>query len=296
MERVISQDERIRRAEELYARRKMQNTSKTSATVNVDNTKSNKFVQKMVSQFIVCLLIYAAFYGVKNIPNFVPQDVMYKISDILEYDINLQKLYNTYVKKNDNSNENQNMQEEQKVEDNYIQDTLSATDSIENEEVVIQEETIIEETSIQVEDTSNLSQMEIDAKYVLENYSIIKPLEGEITSRFGNRESTNPIVSKFHTGIDIARVTGTVIIAAMDGTVIEASGEGCYGNHIIIKNGEVETLYAHCSKLYVENGAQITQGTAIAEVGATGNATGPHLHFEVIRNGEYIDPDLILQF
>lgn len=298
MERVISQDERIRRAEELYARRKMQNTTKTSATVNVDSTNSNKIAQKMIVQFIVCMLIYATFYAVKNIPNFVPQDVMYKISDILEYDINIQELYNTYVKNNENVSEKQNIQESQEGEANFIQDTLSATDSIENlaVEVVQQAEIPTEEPSTQVEDTSNLTQMEIDAKYVLENYSIIKPLEGEITSRFGNRESSNPIVSKFHTGIDIARVTGTVIIAAMDGTVVEASGEGCYGNHIIIKNGEIETLYAHCSKLYVENGAQITQGTAIAEVGATGNATGPHLHFEVIRNGEYIDPDLILQF
>lgn len=294
MERVLSPDERIRRAEELYARRRMQATTRTSATVNIDNTNSNKIARKMIIQFVICLLVYTAFYTVKNIPNFVPQEVMYKISDVLEYDVNVQELYDKYI------NNKENVQEKQEDKDNYVQDTLSATDSVENEETkqVVQEETEPkEEEKIETnEDTSQLSQMEIDAKYILANYSIIKPLSGEITSRFGNRESTNPIVSKFHTGIDIARVTGTAIIAAMDGTVVEASGEGCYGNHIIIKNGEVETLYAHCSKLYVENGQQITQGTAIAEVGATGNATGPHLHFEVIRNGQYVDPDLILQF
>ena len=55
-------------------------------------------------------------------------------------------------------------------------------------------------------------------------------------------------------------------------------------------------MYAHCSKIYVKEGEHIVQGQQIAEVGATGNVTGPHLHFEIRRNNEYIDPDLVLQF
>ena len=82
MERVLSADERIRKAEEIYARRKLQAESRKSATVNVDNRNSNKFVKKLVIQFIVCLIIYLSFYTIKNIPNLVPQEVMYKISDI----------------------------------------------------------------------------------------------------------------------------------------------------------------------------------------------------------------------
>ena len=68
--------------------------------------------------------------------------------------------------------------------------------------------------------------MEIDAKYISENYSLIKPLEGEITSRFGPRNPTVATVPKYHTGIDIARVIGTVMNASMEGDVELVSSEG----------------------------------------------------------------------
>lgn len=138
--------------------------------------------------------------------------------------------------------------------------------------------------------------MEVNALFVKTNYSLIKPLEGEITSRFGHREPTVPTVPKNHTGIDIAEDIGKIIVASMEGDVTLVSSEGDYGNHIKITNGEVTTLYAHCSKIYVKEGEHIVQGQQIAEVGATGNVTGPHLHFEIRRNNEYIDPDLVLQF
>ena len=68
------------------------------------------------------------------------------------------------------------------------------------------------------------------------------------------------------------------------------------GNHLKIVNGEITTLYAHCNKIYVTQGDHITQGQEIAEVGATGNVTGPHLHFEIRRNNNLVDPDSILEF
>ena len=68
------------------------------------------------------------------------------------------------------------------------------------------------------------------------------------------------------------------------------------GNHIKITNGEIDTIYAHCSKMYVNEGDKISQGQEIAEVGATGNVTGPHLHFEIRRNGKLINPEYILEF
>ena len=120
-----------------------------------------------------------------------------------------------------------------------------------------------------IEESSSLSQMEIDAQYIKANCSIIKPLEGEITSRFGMRNPTVPTVPKYHTGIDIARVVGTVIISAIEGDVEVVSSQGDYGNHIKITNGEVSTLYAHCSKIYVKQGDHIVQGQEIAEVGET---------------------------
>lgn len=293
MERVLNQDERIRRAEELYERRKMQ-TENRSATVNVEKPSQNKHKKKIIKQFILCLLIYCAFYAIKNIPNLVSQDVMYKISDILEYDINIQELYSTYINK-------EKEQDKEKVENsNLIEETLSATDIVIDtealEEAVTEENTEQEEVVQLVEETSSLSQMEQDAEYIKANYSFIKPLTGEITSRYGIRNPTVATVPKYHTGIDIARVTGTVIVSAMEGTVELVSSKGDYGNHIKITNGEVSTLYAHCSKIYVKEGETISQGQEIAEVGATGNVTGPHLHFEIRRNNQYVDPDLVLDF
>lgn len=296
MERVLSQDERIRRAEELYARRKMQANCRTSATVNVEDVNTNKITKKMLRQFIICVIIYISFYTIKNIPTLVPQEVMYKISDVLEYDINIQEVY-------ENFNSYINSKSQEQNNEGLIEETLAVSDS---EEIIeesvnnINQESIkpaqaVEETQV-IEESSSLSQMEIDAQYIKANCSIIKPLEGEITSRFGMRNPTVPTVPKYHTGIDIARVVGTVIISAIEGDVEVVSSQGDYGNHIKITNGEVSTLYAHCSKIYVKQGDHIVQGQEIAEVGETGNVTGPHLHFEIRRNNQYVDPDLILQF
>mgnify|MGYP004501930557 FL=1 len=294
MERVLSQDERIRRAEEIYARRKMNETRK-SATVQVEAQKPNNLTKKLVKQFIICLLIYICFYMAKNVPNLVPQEVMNKITDTLEYDINVQNLYEKI--KGIYKKENQDEKVENKEEEQLPQETLSATDSDgESNEVAQNEEKQAESQQQEEENTAGLTQMEIDARYIKKNYSLIKPLEGEITSRFGPRNPEVPTVPKYHTGIDIARVVGTVVISAMEGTVELVSGEGSYGNHVKITNGDVSTLYAHCSKIYVKEGDYITQGQEIAEVGATGNVTGPHLHFEIRRNNEYVDPDLILEF
>jgi len=248
--------------------------------------------------------IYGMFYTIKSSPNILPEEVMYKISDILEYDINVQELYRTittYINKNENHTQNIEKTEETVQEEQLQEETLSITEEkseADTEKIVEEIEPIDTEIEIQKqpEESSSLTQMQVDAEYIKANYSLIHPLTGEITSRFGIRNPSIATVPKYHTGIDIARVTGTVIVAAMEGTVELVSSEGDYGKHVKISNGEVSTLYAHCNAIYVKEGDYITQGQEIAEVGATGNVTGPHLHFEVRRNNQYIDPDLILQF
>ncbi len=118
--------------------------------------------------------------------------------------------------------------------------------------------------------------------------SLIQPLSGIITSRFGSRES---IRSSAHRGLDIATSTGTPIKAAASGTVVAAGYSGSYGKMVRISHGNgVETLYAHCSVLNVSTGQAVTQGQVIAKVGTTGNVTGPHLHFEVRKNGVILNP------
>lgn len=150
---------------------------------------------------------------------------MYKISDILEYDINIQGLYekfNSYI------NNKEEATKEVNESNNLIQETLSATDNSEPTETNENTENIqpTEPEPQTVEESSSVSQMQVDADYIKANYSMIKPLEGEITSRFGIRNPEVATVPKYHTGIDIARVTGTVINSAMEGTVELVSSEG----------------------------------------------------------------------
>ena len=144
------------------------------------------------------------------------------------------------------------------------------------------------------EETVELSQMEKDANFIKENISIIKPVNGTISSKYGLRNPTTPTVPKNHKGTDIAAVVGTKIISATDGKVVLKSTEGDYGKHLKIQIGEVELIYAHCNDLYVNEGDEVKQGQEIAEVGSTGNTTGPHLHFEIRYQNRCVDPEMIL--
>lgn len=116
----------------------------------------------------------------------------------------------------------------------------------------------------------------------------VTPVSGVITSRFGNRES---IRSYAHSGLDIGAPKGTDIKAAAAGTVTFSGYSGGYGNVVKISHGSgIQTYYAHCSELYVSAGDKVNAGDVIAAVGSTGNSTGNHLHFEVIKNGTSLNP------
>jgi len=112
-----------------------------------------------------------------------------------------------------------------------------------------------------------------------------------ITSPFGYRFHPVLKVNKLHTGVDVATPSGASIVAVNAGKVIKAGYNGAYGNHIIIDHGGgVATLYAHASSLSVSVGQQVTRGQQIMKAGSTGYSTGPHLHFEVIKGGEPVNP------
>ena len=82
----------------------------------------------------------------------------------------------------------------------------------------------------------------------------------------------------------------------MEGKVSIVSGEGEYGTHVKIVNKDITTIYAHCSKILVKQGATIKKGQKIALSGNTGRTTGPHLHFEIRRGNRTVDPQLVLKF
>lgn len=116
-----------------------------------------------------------------------------------------------------------------------------------------------------------------------------------VTSKFGYR--INPVTNEngFHSGLDLAAKSGTDIVAAYAGTVETAESSPLRGNYIILNHSNgVKTLYGHCSELYVKVGDTVKAGELIAAVGSTGQATGPHLHFEIRINNVWCNPVWIL--
>jgi murein DD-endopeptidase MepM/ murein hydrolase activator NlpD len=119
------------------------------------------------------------------------------------------------------------------------------------------------------------------------------PISGvRITSGFGMRRHPLLGYNKLHTGIDFGAPRGTPIKAAGDGVVVHAGWRGAYGRTVVIKhNDKYSTLYAHMSKTArLKKGSRVRQGQVIGYVGSTGRSTGPHLHYEVRRNGRPINP------
>jgi murein DD-endopeptidase MepM/ murein hydrolase activator NlpD len=144
----------------------------------------------------------------------------------------------------------------------------------------------IEQQIARVADAATLQHLE------LQHLPTRLPLDGaELSSTFGNRE--DPITGRraFHAGMDFAAAQGTPIRAAAAGTVTFADFNAAYGWSVEITHGNgLVTRYAHASRLLVARGAAVRQGDTIALVGSSGRATGPHLHFEVLKDGDATDP------
>lgn len=320
VERVVSSEERIRRAEEIYNRRRMQTGVRLpSSRVNTYNKNETfpdkyKLYKKLILQVAICFVIYFIFYLVKNSNYIFSEDFMTKTREFLSYDINFGNIYNMAIEYYNNNLKSQfvltSPNEENKEESNQNSENTNVVqeNSIVNEQTggigggddqeelqntIADNREVTEASAPEV--TVQLSQMEIDANDIKQNHNLIVPLVATITSRYGPREGSE-IVSSNHGGIDIGASEGTVFVASMSGTVIEASGECSFGNHIYIQEGDVVTIYAHCKTIYVKKGDVITQGQKLGEVGQTGNATGPHLHFEIRKAGRKVNPEYVITF
>ena len=309
MERTLSVEEKIRRAEEIYARRQ-EGTQKRTATVTVnnENKKDIKLLKKMIIQIVVSLLIYVVVYIIQNNNYIFSEDFLKKANEMLSYDMNFTQIYEN-IKQNIEQGINQINGENQGIVEN-TENNSERTENINENTIGGAEENITdntnqtqdtsetqnnEQTSEQNAETTELSQEEQDIANIKATTTFIKPVEGTISSKFGQREPTTSTVPKKHTGVDIAANMGTKILSATGGEVVIASEEGDFGKHLKIQIGEVSVIYAHCNNLYVKQGDQVTQGQEIAEVGSTGNSTGPHLHFEIRISERIIDPEKILE-
>ncbi|MBU9722084.1 MULTISPECIES: M23 family metallopeptidase [Bacillaceae] len=121
--------------------------------------------------------------------------------------------------------------------------------------------------------------------------TIMPTKEGRISSNFGNRIDPFTRSSSFHSGIDIAAPLNTPIFATADGKVTQAGWDNNYGQRIVIRHSDTyETLYAHLNRIDVKVGDWIEKGDQIGGMGTTGRSTGVHLHYEIIRNGDHVNP------
>ena len=340
----MSVEDKIRRAEEIYYKRRMGESSDKNLNIwnerdwkrdlsreTFENRqlgrkreKNIRLFKRLIKQIVVCMIIYGIFYVTVNNNYVFSEDFSNKAREILSQDIDFQFIYSTGVSKikkwceqfNNKIEENNPIpneenggtgtkdEEKNSETDNSdeaigggIDETVEEKSNDDSVDENISEDTS-EITSNETENTQKqLSQMEPDASYIKNAINFIKPINGKITSGFGPRNPTTTTVPKNHTGTDIAAEKGTKIISATEGRVILSSSTGDYGKHLKIQTNDKEIIvvYAHCNNLYVNEGDSIKQGQEIAEVGSTGNATGPHLHFEIRYQERYVDPQLVLE-
>ena len=293
----MSEEEKIKRAKEVSQRR--QNRIPAS-NINQNRNKRLSSFDKLFLQVIASICIFGVCYFI-NQNNIFAMD---KIKEAFNTDTDFQSVYfeiNNVAKnfmKNDieeskNTEEKNNNEEQEKTQENQNKSNEN-TNSEENiiEPPVEQNE---ENTGVGGGNEGTKESIDLDdVSFIKNTTSFIKPVQGFITSPYGEREPTD-IISANHQGVDIGANMGTDIVASMEGYVEEALDFGDYGKHIKIVNGEISTLYAHCSELIVKQGEYVNQGQVIAKVGQSGKATGPHLHFEIRRNNVTVNPQDIVE-
>ena len=274
MEKTLTETEKIRRAGEIAYRRKYTNEYPEA------KHKKTYLGSKILLQILIIFNITIIVYCIQNQNEIFKDEFLSKIN-IQQLDIKakVEDFYNSIVSTPNDATIFENNQSEETntviVENEEIQNSVGG--------IVVNEP---------IEDNANKSESE----FIKEKFDLIKPISGTVTSSFGERESDNKKIAGFHTGTDIAAINGTDIVSAVDGEVILVSDQGDYGKHIKIQNSDLITLYAHCSKILVSEGTEVKKGEKIAEVGSTGNSTGPHLHFEMIYQNKKIDPEEIFEF
>lgn len=290
MERTMSVDEKIRRAEQIYANRHKEST-RPIATVSVnENKKDIKLLKKMFIQILISVMIYFCIYTIQNKEYVFSQDFINKANEVLSYDTNFREIYENaksmlqgLIPKNDKGNQNDEVNQNDENTEGGSNETNEENNNVTDENAIGGADETLESSESKEEPqeiAKELTLEEQEIETIKNTASFIRPLDGGIVSSgFGQRESTNANIPTNHTGTDIAANPGTKIKSATDGEVVLVSSQGDYGKHIKIQIGDVSIIYAHCNAMYVKEGEKVTQGQEIGEVGSTGNSTRTTLAF-----------------
>lgn len=288
MERILNDEEKIKRAEEIYFRRNNQ----TNIAKKKEDKKTKVLKDKILLNLLVMFNLAVIVFGIQNREFIFTKEFIETLDKYNnQASSKIINLFNKIINEDDvNINVEKDSDEiESEVPMNNIVQEESESIVNDGEE---QNNNILEEITI-----SSINEMELDVQNLKAAYIFVNPLnDGIVSSTFGARESEYQNVTGYHTGIDIAADTGKTIVAAMQGIVELVSSEGDYGKHIKIRCNNVSTVYAHCSKIFVKEGQIVAEGQKIANVGNTGNSTGPHLHFEIRVDERFVDPAKIINF
>lgn len=292
-----------------FIKNKMYNTEKELQKLELEIVQQEKVLRKRISaiykygyQSYLEVLFQAKDFGdfitrFGMVKRFVMQDV-HNLNTLREQqNLISQKKEEISRQKNDLERQkilytklqNQNRYEQTRYL-SKIQATQTELSKIQNDRRLLENALDeLEELSRSME--SEIRDIQNKSKNALGTGKYIWPVSGDITSYFGYR--IHPILKKrkYHTGLDIAAVSGTPIAASDTGVVIFSARNGGYGLMVTIDHGAgISTIYAHCSRLLVKKGQKVTKGQTIARVGSTGLSTGPHLHFEVRKDGVPVNP------
>jgi murein DD-endopeptidase MepM/ murein hydrolase activator NlpD len=289
---------------------------KTRKSKRDKNRFAQKFITKTIRQTLICFAVFLLIMSLTKIK--IPQAVFLqnKLKGVMSYNIDLKDtfsdihyVFNNLAEETENSDEaDYSLDGSEGLESNVLDASILTDNGNQeryNEELepvsalYTEEGSLVESMEYENDDSQTFESEITRQQNGSENekifgnagYSFLIPVGGIIGSFYGERLHPIKNTTLFHKGIDIEAQSGTPIKASYDGEVIEADQEASYGNYVKLKHIDgLTTLYAHCSKLLVSKGQKVSKGDVIAEVGATGAANGPHLHFEVRKDNTTVNP------
>lgn len=225
---------------------------------------SKNRVSTIIKQSIICATIFITLFTVKNVDSSITNYISTKTASVLKTDSDI----------------------------NYIIDStkgLLASLNISNEKLKA-----VFESATQKTDNKTVIPVEMNNKIydasLLKSLGFQNPINGVITSAFGNRISPITKENEFHEGIDISPEGSDEIKVVLDGEILEASNNASMGNYVKVKHDDLVSVYAHALKVLVINGQKVKKGDVIAIAGNTGLSVGKHLHFELWKGEKMVNP------